>query len=333
MKKSARQEKLIIHYLLGQATEEERDRIENHYFQDPAYHDWMLVLEEELICDYVRGALSAEERTHFETHFLASDRRRRKYELTRELVEYFSEAYAPAPAFTFRASMISRLFRDNSGWVNERMAWKMAVVVLFTLFASTLIFSLQSIYHQTEDQAEEQQQAQMAKKLPSSEQQRTEQSPAPPEAEPVPTSLPPGAIPNDSRKPVAARTAKPPAESKRIKPAFTPVFVISLPGTRGDDELTEILLPPNVAAIDLHLPLSETEYSSHEAIVKTLDGDVVWRKANLKPRQLPSGRMVVLSIPAKLLEERAYVRNLCCVKERGETRLISEAFFSVNRQP
>jgi hypothetical protein len=329
VKKSARQEKLIISYLLGQATEEERDRIENHYFRDPAYHDWMLALEEELICNYVRGALSAGERTHFETHFLASDRRRRKYELTRELVEYFSEAYAPAPALTFRASRLSRLFRDNSGWVNERMAWKMAMVVLFTLFASTLIFSLQSIYHQAEDQ----QQAQSARGLPSSEQQRAEQSPAPPAAEPVPTSLPLGAIPNDSRKPVAARTAKPPAESKRIKPAFAPVFVINLPGTRGDDELTEIPVPPNVAAIDLHLPLSEARYSSHEAIVKTLDGDVVWRKANLKPRLMQSGQMVVLSIPTKLLEERDYVINLCCVKERGETRLISESFFSIKRQP
>src|SRR5262249_53601687 len=90
---SAKEEKLITRYLLGQATEEECVRIEEGYFHQPEYYEQVLAIEEELISNYVRGTLSTTEKELFETHFLSSERRRKKYELTRELATYLSESY------------------------------------------------------------------------------------------------------------------------------------------------------------------------------------------------------------------------------------------------
>lgn len=62
--------KLMSDYLLGRATAEHRQWIEESYFGDEQFFYELLAVEHALIADYVRGGLPAEERRLFETNYL-----------------------------------------------------------------------------------------------------------------------------------------------------------------------------------------------------------------------------------------------------------------------
>ena len=84
---------LRIKYLLGQATEEESLQVEESYFQSPDYHESMLALEEELIRQYLKLELTPQQSAQFESHFLATERRQKKFENTRNLIEHINHAH------------------------------------------------------------------------------------------------------------------------------------------------------------------------------------------------------------------------------------------------
>ena len=77
---------LIIRYLLGALSAEERRQYEESYFVDDRRFAELLEAERELIGRYVRGELSAHEHKQFEVFFLRSEERRQKVELARGLV-------------------------------------------------------------------------------------------------------------------------------------------------------------------------------------------------------------------------------------------------------
>lgn len=63
------QEALMVRYLLGLATEEERTQVEERYFSESEYFDQMLALEDSLIDDFVTGRMPAEQQSAFSESF------------------------------------------------------------------------------------------------------------------------------------------------------------------------------------------------------------------------------------------------------------------------
>lgn len=87
----------LVRYLLGDALPDaEQADIEERYFTDELYFDHVLAMEDELIDRHVRGQLSDSERERFEGHFLASKRRREKWEAQRAIVAFFRSRSEPA---------------------------------------------------------------------------------------------------------------------------------------------------------------------------------------------------------------------------------------------
>ena len=110
---------ILIQYLLGEAiSEADLDRLEIRYFQDDRYFDHLLAVEDDLIDSYVLNALPPRQRTLFETNFLASPRRREKYEAQQQLVKFFRSNVSRAPFL----SGIRRLFRSQTVGVRFAMA-------------------------------------------------------------------------------------------------------------------------------------------------------------------------------------------------------------------
>lgn len=70
-------------YLLGAASEAERERIEAEFFADDDAFQEMLVAEDDLIDDYARGELSGDEREQFEKRFLTSAEGRERVDFAR----------------------------------------------------------------------------------------------------------------------------------------------------------------------------------------------------------------------------------------------------------
>jgi hypothetical protein len=75
----------IIRYVLGQASEEEIDRVEDRVLADAEYAQYIEAVEEDLIDDYLRGGLPAREREHFEIVFLSSPLNRERLEFASAL--------------------------------------------------------------------------------------------------------------------------------------------------------------------------------------------------------------------------------------------------------
>jgi len=69
---------LRMAYLLGRMTEEEREKIADSLFGDPAFAESMEETERDLLDRYARGELSAEDRAAVELRLLVSDRQKAK---------------------------------------------------------------------------------------------------------------------------------------------------------------------------------------------------------------------------------------------------------------
>ena len=82
----------IVNYLLGELTDDARDKIEDRLFMDEDFADVLDETENDLIDDYVRGALESSQKTSFEQFFLISERRREKVKLARILAKEVFDA-------------------------------------------------------------------------------------------------------------------------------------------------------------------------------------------------------------------------------------------------
>ena len=79
------EDRLMLDYLLGRLTEEERIRLEEGYFQDDALLTRLEFLEDRLIDEYVNQELSPQDRADYESRFMASPRRLEKARLVQGL--------------------------------------------------------------------------------------------------------------------------------------------------------------------------------------------------------------------------------------------------------
>lgn len=71
-------EAVLVRYLLGQCSPDERDRVERRYFADDSYFELLEAVEARLNDDYAAGRLPPEEMAAFRSHYLASPRNRRQ---------------------------------------------------------------------------------------------------------------------------------------------------------------------------------------------------------------------------------------------------------------
>lgn len=91
------EEDRLLRYLLGDALPDiEQNEIEERYFTDDSYFERILAVEDDLIDSHVQGRLSDAEKARFEKHFLASSRRREKWEAQRAIASFFRTRTEPA---------------------------------------------------------------------------------------------------------------------------------------------------------------------------------------------------------------------------------------------
>lgn len=113
MREDNQSEKSIRRLLLGEASEEEQQRIEELFMSDAEYGEKVLMTENDLIEDYLDNALSESEMERFRRHFLSIPRQRRKVKLTQSLRNYAAvelTAHSP-PAGEEKVKLAARLRR------------------------------------------------------------------------------------------------------------------------------------------------------------------------------------------------------------------------------
>lgn len=99
MRQEFQNDEVIVRYLLNDLGDQEREQVEEKYFNDPDFLDQIDAVEAELIDKYALGLLSANEREKFERHVLNSHSQRQKAEFGKELIDLIEqEQLAISPA-------------------------------------------------------------------------------------------------------------------------------------------------------------------------------------------------------------------------------------------
>jgi len=100
------QEALLVRYLLGLSTEEERTQVEEQYFSKSEHFDHLLAVEDSLIDDYLSGRLPAAQRDAFKESFSS---RGEDVRFSRVLIERITQKKVKPPErVSSRQSNISR---------------------------------------------------------------------------------------------------------------------------------------------------------------------------------------------------------------------------------
>src|SRR5215510_12613372 len=85
MTRDSEEENLIRRYVLGQTTEEERQKLEEMMMEDNDLFDRTLLAEDEAVEEYLEGTMSADERKAFEESFLSTPDGRAQLKFARAL--------------------------------------------------------------------------------------------------------------------------------------------------------------------------------------------------------------------------------------------------------
>jgi hypothetical protein len=116
-----------VRYLLGQLSDEDRERIERAYFSTGAEFDAMLAAEDELFFDYAAGRLTSEERAAFAQRCLANDEGKRRLATAEAIVRACrrpaapqlpaADRYARLPGFLGLLATAAALLAAVSTWL------------------------------------------------------------------------------------------------------------------------------------------------------------------------------------------------------------------------
>ena len=99
---------LLREFLLGQVSDEDRERIEGLFLTDPHARERALGVEQDLIEDYLEDTLSAGDRERFVARFAQTAEQRRKLRISKSIKDWAMTQAAPTVAAPRRARIWQR---------------------------------------------------------------------------------------------------------------------------------------------------------------------------------------------------------------------------------
>jgi anti-sigma factor RsiW len=300
-------EKLIVQYLLGELTEEQRNEIEDQAFQSKEYMQEILNVESDLIDDYVRGEIPANRRSEFEKYFLASAERRRKVEFARALSAVTDEIKSETSHSEIRLSSVK--INSLGAFIRSlnpvgAIAFAAAALILITgaAWLITDVIKLRSQLNQlqAERKTQEQQRKELEQQL-ADERSRDEALAAQlgqPKEEDVPVPVPQPKQEQSERSSILALTL--------------------LPGlSRGEATAPKLTLKPEVQTVRLNIVIDPQDvYPKFGAEVYGPTGE------RLSSQTVRGGRkMIGLSLAAKGLQVGRYEVGLKGIRDGASTEL------------
>jgi hypothetical protein len=290
-------DQIIIRYLLNELSAHDQARFEEAYLSDGSFFEQVQALEEELIENYVKGDLSGRERRRFERHYLASDHRRARIEVARELVQVCSPKSSTKTATD--DSIWSKFFSPLShlrSLTNLRPAHVFGVAAaLLSLVVGGLVIELLRLRGQLatvgeEFAAVERRAQESERRLVHEREQLAEERRQSVELREKLENL------NIQLN----RSSREQTDSQASKNQI--VFLALTPGVRSIINPDRAVIYPNTSFVELQVELEERESTplrSYRAVVKTVDGDrEIWKQEGIKSRRRKSARYVIVRAPA-----------------------------------
>jgi hypothetical protein len=315
---------LIVRYLLGDLPEEEQVRLEDRAFSDPDLLQSIEDRENDLIDEYVRGALSDIERRQFERRFLASAERQRKVEFARALARVIPATEAATqPDSAHWWESLTAFLRG----LNPALQFSMAAAAsLLLLGVSWLVMETVRLRAQVAqlqvEQKTRQLQEEALRQQASGERSRREDLAAQLERERV------------RREELARQIERDQARGSSTGLSFIPSLFLSTGIARGGADRPKLVVPQSARIARLQIGLErEDEYKSFRVELRTAQGQEVWTRDNLRPRQSRAGRVINLTVPGSVLGEGQYELTLKGVIDNQNTEDVRYYYFDALKTP
>ena len=305
-------------YLLDALSEEERIRLEERYFTDTAAFDQFLAVKDELIDAYSRGELTGERRARFEKHFLSTRPRRQSVNESKELIDFSTRlanagtaAVEPKRPALWGSRLETRL-RARQPILQFALA-----VLLLAIGVGGVWLWIKMAERQTKEQA-----SVSPSTFPETITEKGTEPPVRNVETPRTTPEPPPARDSAPKKqPDVRPTPAPHVASITLTPILT----------RDVGEANTLILRPNTGTARLRLGFKNGRYRSYSALVKTIDGTVVWNSPTIRARTPTAGQNVVIDIPAEVFTRKDYTITLNGLTSQGETKEINEYFLTIRK--
>jgi hypothetical protein len=301
---SDEQEAVMVRYLLGLSTEEERAYVEERYFSDGEYFDHLLAVEDSLIDDFVTGRMPADRRTAFRESFaLRHDDIRFAASLFQATTKKKLDAeLAPEPKHQMRG-------RKWMPFASPRLAaLAVSIVALVLLIMSITLFfinkSIRNKLFQSEtglaelkEATQEQLNRERRQRELSERELETERNKRI-EAESLLQKRAPAFLPN---------------EASDFKKIILGAAFLSR-GARGTAR--EIRLPDNVRWVRFEIPVkTHGEYESYRVSIKLAGERVIFERGSLRLTGTSSN--LVVTVPASELRQGDYIITLVGARASG----------------
>jgi len=304
-------ELMLRRYLLGELKGNESRTIEQRLLTDQQCFTLLLKIEEELTDEYVRGILEPRERREFEQHFAASPERRDNVEFAKALRRYLSQQLIPntEPRRAPKTTMLPAIWR---------MIPAVATAAMLLLLASSvsMYWQMRQIKRevdllQVQRTASERQIQELTRQV---DQQRAR-------GDVLATQLE-----NTESKPAELKHPHAAAPGSQHQEEITVAYLTLLPGlSRNQDVAATAKLTPLARSLRLELNIGNENYTTYQAELQTVEGEVVWSRQGLKRH----GGTVAISLPTALLSRSDYLVMLRGSHPAGASEKAGTYYFRV----
>jgi hypothetical protein len=127
----------ITKYLLGDLSEEQRDKLEEQYFGDDRLYEEVRAAERDLIDNYAQGKLKGHELQRFESYFLSIPGRRQKVDLARSFNRYVSDTAPVAEKVSWWKSVAALLGLHQPMQLGNVLRFSVAMALIVVLAGSS----------------------------------------------------------------------------------------------------------------------------------------------------------------------------------------------------
>jgi hypothetical protein len=293
-------EALLVRYLIGDCSDEERTSVEERFFADDETFGRLCELEEDLAARYARSELSADQRAHFERAYSAPPRRDR---LILNLALGRVIAGMPASSPSKAASTSPASWKRWLTFEPAAARWALAAATVALLIAVGVQFR-QADQLRTSLGQSQQDAADLRARLDDAERRAAD----------------------SERRNTSAR--------QPVQDA-TPViatFVLAPGLTRNTRGPARVEAPPTATALRFQLSLEfDGGYTSLKADLRTDAGRSVWAQDGLQPQTTADGRAVTVTIPAPTLVKGDYELLLQGVLRGGSVEDAASYYFTITR--
>ncbi|MCA1621728.1 MAG: hypothetical protein LC795_21140 [Acidobacteria bacterium] len=328
-------------YLLGDLPEEECARLEELYFDDDEAFESLLAARDELADLHARGELKGRRRERFEEHFLSTGPRRQRAREAKELVEFSTKAAAAegenlaagtrAAGSPWWASLPAALGRRSPA-----LRYALAALLLCAaLGGAWLLFKRGGDARPERAGGTPPATPDAVARRPADEETRPRpdggqdegaaDAPAPPSASPTP---------GHTRAPETAsnRRATPTSSSAPPTAGVASILLSPVLTRGGAGPSNTLLLRPETTTARLRLSFKGGgDYRRYVAVLRTIEGEQVWRGAATAAGAAGPGKTAVADIPARVFRKQDHTATLYGVTAAGETQEVGEYFFRVSR--